>query len=33
MTEILEDMTIELLGVVDCYLSRYPKTTYYVLLE
>jgi hypothetical protein len=30
MAEILEDVAIELLNIVDRYLSWYPETTYYV---
>jgi hypothetical protein len=33
MTEILEYMIVELLGVVNCYLFGCPKMAYYVLPE
>jgi hypothetical protein len=31
VVEILEYVTVELLGVVNCYLSRHSEMTYYVL--
>jgi hypothetical protein len=33
MAKILEYVTIKLLGVVDYYLSKHSKVTYYILLE
>jgi hypothetical protein len=33
VVEILEYVAIELLGIVNNYLSGYSKMTYYILLE
>jgi hypothetical protein len=33
VTEIVEDVIVELFGIVNYYLTRDPETTYYILPE